>query len=575
MAYRRGNPGVWGTAGPLPRTPVAPKPAPRIPGAIAAPTDPYAGAMSSVEQIIQAMLGDVQRQQDQARAQAEMEANRKLAEGQALAYGLQQLGISGAVQSAFQNAANAQSGLAQGFSGATRDSANAYAADQARQLSGTGQEGAVRNQGEAMGNVTYSQGYIPATANNAMGAAFGAQAALQPGFALQFGQIAKAEREREWADELMKFADMKADVLAKKPDLFKEFAGDPSKPQELDARTLADGRIQYFDPFTGRAVGKPQGPKRAERKTSAGKNSVRTLANGQLQAFNAQGKPVGKPYGPARAEKTSNLQARSLANGQLQWFDPQTGQPVGRPQGPVRKTAKKTSSGQSYNLQLKKLADGRQQWFDPRTGKAVGAPIGPPKAPKPQGRPDGMTPTQVRSARANAFQIVNGWSANGRKDDEGNDYLPKDLLKYMIQEEGIPFDVAVRVLAKKVPAARKWYKNQPSSGVKPEKGAVPTPASFQSTHMTDGLGWPAVDIMGNPGQPVASPASGTIVRHGSAQGGEALYLRANDGTMYWLGHIDDMLPVGARVRKGQTIARISANHPRPHVHLAKQSGTRA
>jgi hypothetical protein len=36
-----------------------------------------------------------------------------------------------------------------------------------------------------------------------------------------------------------------------------------------------------------------------------------------------------------------------------------------------------------------------------------------------------------------------------------------------------------------------------------------------------------------------------------------------------------MLPVGTRVKKGQTLARISADHASPHVHLAKQSGSHA
>lgn len=528
----------------------------KTPAAVASPRDPYADAMASVEEMIRSMLGDVDRQQEQARQVAEQEAAQKLAEGQALAYGLQQLGISKSVQDAFQNAGQAQAGLAQGFSGATRDAANAQAQEQIRQLSGTGQEGAVRNQGEAMGNNVYGMGYIPATALNTAGAAFGAQAALQPGFALQFGALAKAERDRQFADELMKFADMRSEVLAKKPELARE-AADSVWDKEMDLAQLA----------------------KKSTSTKTTKNTIRTLANGQLQAFNAQGKPVGKPYGPVRTSstKSSNLQARTLANGQVQWFDPQTGQAVGKPQGPVRKITKKDpKTGQTYNLQLKRINDNYSQWFDPRTGKPVGPRIATPKKSSSSsgtGRPDGMTSTQVRSARANAFTIVNGWSKNGRKDDEGNDVLPKDLLKYMIQEEGIPFDIAVRVLAKKAPAAKKWYSNQKSS-VKPEKGAINLPASFRPTHMTDNLGWPAEDIMGRPGTPVASPVSGTIVRHGSAQGGEALYLQGDDGSMYWIGHIDDMLPVGARVRKGQTLARI-ANQTvsAPHVHLAKQSGT--
>lgn len=419
---RYGNPGVWGTAGKPARAPKK-KPAPRR-SAPGSPASPFDSAMQSVDQMIAAMLAQVEREQATARQQAEMEAQRKLAEGQALAYGLQQLGISGAVQSAFQNAAQAQAGLAQGFSGATRDAANAAAADQARQLSGTGQEGAVRNQGEAMGNVTYGLGYIPATQLNQTGAAFGAQAALQPGFALQFGQLAKAEREREFADELMKFADQKAEVIGKRPELAMDMLSKLNKP------------------------------------SSSSKATIRQLANGQLQAFGPDGRPVGKPYGPTKtvkAAKQPNLQARSLSNGQVQWFDPQTGQPVGKPVGPPRAAAKKAAS-KGYNLQFKKF-DGYGQWFDPRTGKPVGGRIAAPTSASSAGRPDGMTQTQVRAARGEAYTIVKAWQSNGRKDGDGNPVRAQDLLKELINEGQIPFDIAVAQLAKFFPPAKKWYGN--------------------------------------------------------------------------------------------------------------------
>lgn len=328
--YRPGNPGVWGTAGsrlpkriPPPTRTTAP-----------APTDPYANARASVEEIIAALLGDVQREQDEARKQAELEAGRKLAEGQALAYGLQQLGISQAVQAAFQNAGMNQAAIVQGFAGATRDAASAQAAEQIRQLSGTGQEGAVRNEGTAMGDVTYGLGgYIPATALNQTGAAFGAQAALQPGFAVQFGQLAKAERDRQWASELMGWADKKAEILAQKPKLMAEAIGDEQEQTKLQARQLSNGQIQWFDPYTGRAVGKPQGPPKA-RGGSSGKLTVKTLANGQIQWYDPlTGKAVGRPQGPPRTNDGANLQAKPYGDGRYIAWDPETGQTVGAPFG--------------------------------------------------------------------------------------------------------------------------------------------------------------------------------------------------------------------------------------------------
>lgn len=103
-------------------------------------------------------------------------------------------------------------------------------------------------------------------------------------------------------------------------------------------------------------------------------------------------------------------------------------------------------------------------------------------------------------------------------------------------------------------------------------------ANWSGTHITDGLDWnngarTAIDIMARPGTPVGAPASGTIVRHGSAQGGQALYLDDDDPDTdpdYWLGHIAKMLAVGTRVRKGQPIAVISKDHPRPHLHIDRK-----
>lgn len=105
------------------------------------------------------------------------------------------------------------------------------------------------------------------------------------------------------------------------------------------------------------------------------------------------------------------------------------------------------------------------------------------------------------------------------------------------------------------------------------KGVVDTSKPGKGTHVTSGLGWgtkTAVDIMAAPGTPVGAPTSGVVVRHGSAQGGQALYLQGDDGFLYWLGHIDGMAPVGTRVGRGQQLAVISADHKAPHVHIDRR-----
>lgn len=101
-----------------------------------------------------------------------------------------------------------------------------------------------------------------------------------------------------------------------------------------------------------------------------------------------------------------------------------------------------------------------------------------------------------------------------------------------------------------------------------------TTYSGHGSHITDGLDLnagqkTAVDIMAHPGTAVAAPASGTVLRLGSAQGGDSMYFKDDNGYVWWLGHIDSKysLPAGTRVRAGQTLSRISADHAAPHLHL--------
>jgi biotin carboxyl carrier protein len=106
------------------------------------------------------------------------------------------------------------------------------------------------------------------------------------------------------------------------------------------------------------------------------------------------------------------------------------------------------------------------------------------------------------------------------------------------------------------------------------KGKMLIPGG-KGTHITDGLDLnrgrkTAVDIMANPGTPVAAPVSGTVFRHGSAQGGEALYLRDRAGKIHWFGHITNRVPVGTKVKRGQRIADISPDHARPHLHYDRE-----
>lgn len=283
-------------------------------------------ASAAAQKIIDSMIAEVKRQQEEARASAMREAALEMAKGQAVAYGLQQLGISDRVQAAFQNAANSQASLAQGFSGRVRTDAAADAAAQQRALTGTGQEAAVRNQGENMGNVVYGTGgFIPSTELSSQAAAFGANAALQPGFATQFGQLAEAKRLADWATEAKGWGNKIADVIGKKPEIFQSLLG-----QERD---------WYNDQYARYKDRRDFDYQQLQDKLSllvADKKMTLAQAEYELRKWEKMNPDPVK------------LQARTLANGQIQWYDPLTGKTVGNPSGPKKppKTdTTKTASG--------------------------------------------------------------------------------------------------------------------------------------------------------------------------------------------------------------------------------------
>jgi hypothetical protein len=118
----------------------------------------------------------------------------------------------------------------------------------------------------------------------------------------------------------------------------------------------------------------------------------------------------------------------------------------------------------------------------------------------------------------------------------------------------------------------------PSVGVvyKGEKMILPT--TWKSTHVTDGLSnegfTHAEDIMGHPGTPLGAPESGTIEYYHptGAQGGGSIMFRADSGREYWFGHIQSDVEAGTHIKRGQTFAAISADHPNPHVHIDYRGG---
>lgn len=95
------------------------------------------------------------------------------------------------------------------------------------------------------------------------------------------------------------------------------------------------------------------------------------------------------------------------------------------------------------------------------------------------------------------------------------------------------------------------------------------------THATGGLdGYPAFDdAVGHPGLAVIAPEPLTVTRQSSARrrdgnpNGKAFYATGASGLRYWFGHVDAAPAVGAKFKKGQRMAAISANHEAPHLHV--------
>lgn len=95
------------------------------------------------------------------------------------------------------------------------------------------------------------------------------------------------------------------------------------------------------------------------------------------------------------------------------------------------------------------------------------------------------------------------------------------------------------------------------------------------THETGGVpNHPAFDdAIGRPGVAVIAPEAMTVDRIGSAvrrdgrPNGKSVHASGASGIHYWFGHLEDCLPAGTKVKKGQRFAVISANHEAPHVHV--------
>lgn len=95
------------------------------------------------------------------------------------------------------------------------------------------------------------------------------------------------------------------------------------------------------------------------------------------------------------------------------------------------------------------------------------------------------------------------------------------------------------------------------------------------THETGGLpGFPAFDAgFGHPGLAVLAPELLTVtkigraVRRDGSPDGKSVHATGRSGLRYWIGHVENVPAIGAKIAKGKRLATISPNHEVPHVHV--------
>lgn len=199
------------------------------------PLTPQQWATRRANQFVNAQIGGIKEQRKVYLGEVDKQVELERARGEALAQALQQMGLDKHVSGAYSTAAGDISGFAQGFSGGLRDVANAQAAEQQQALRGL-DAGPVRNEGVAMSNVLYgANGFIPARSLSEQGAAFGAQAALEPSYAARQGALEASRVQREGNAGLADFTKAIIEARSGRPGLVQEFL-DRRRGELADAR---------------------------------------------------------------------------------------------------------------------------------------------------------------------------------------------------------------------------------------------------------------------------------------------------------------------------------------------------
>lgn len=254
--YRKKNP--YGSLGPSPATVarVNKTPIGQVLG-ITKPPPPrpltaQQWADQQAQRIVDEQLAAIKQAQDARNEEIQAQAQQQALAAQRFAQMVQGLGIDKAINSIYSSAGHDVAGYAQGFAGDIRDTAAADAAAATRMVSGTGQEGAVRNEGVDMGDVIYGVGgAIPGQNMAAAGAAQATDAARQPGFLLEqrLGQAAadmasaQSASDSQFLDAILQAKLGKSDISK---GLYDQRSSDQLAQQKFNLQQLNDQRSYWM-----------------------------------------------------------------------------------------------------------------------------------------------------------------------------------------------------------------------------------------------------------------------------------------------------------------------------------------
>lgn len=268
------------------------------------------------QKIVDARVAAIQQSQQIYLDELNRQAQERVKQGQALAAWMQGQNFPGRIQDIYRTAGSDITGYASGFGGEIKGIAEADAAQVNNMLSGTGQE--ARNEGQGMADVFYgAYGWSPARKFAETGAAFGADAAMQPSFAARFAQEDAYKIQQEGLVALKDFALQMAEARMGKSDIISDL-----RKQQEEAK---EARFNRFLKLAALEMQRGNYKRANEYLKMAGQRGELSARKQRIAELKSQGyAPDGKT--PLPGFHIDPVTGRPIENG---WHvNPKTGLPV-------------------------------------------------------------------------------------------------------------------------------------------------------------------------------------------------------------------------------------------------------